>query len=1051
MAVMFRASLYLLAFSLNFISPAPAQSQPASSTPAAQHSSDDVALRALAESFYGAWATKDLDSFLRLWSAQSPDLEARRKETQELFARSERIELRGLTIRAVRVEGGQARVRVEVDALVIEAGTGKEKAGYAKMSRTLHCVKETGAWKVWREASAYDELANALATAKSDQERAALLAEEKELSPAGLIQPLIAQGRRIMYQGSYPQALVCFHLAQSIGEQVGDQSGICDAMMGIAFVHWSQAAYAQALELYQKSLAISESQGAKAGIIRALNGVANVHRSQGDYALALDYYGKSLAISEAMDDKTGIATALGNMGVVYSKQGDLARALYYHKKSLAVDEAAGDKLGVAITLGNIGVIHRKQGDYALALDHYRKSQAISEEIGDKVGIAQMLNNIGVIYCKQGDYAQALERHQKSLAIRKELGDNDGIAGSQIAIGDVQVLQGDYAQALENYQKALSMDEAMGHKDGIALALCAIGIVHRKQGRYSEALDFTERASALAQQIGYFEVLWEARLNAGLTYRALNQSDKARMSFEESIAVVETMRLQVAGGEQEQQRFFEDKLSPYQAMVDLLVARNNPTEALTFTERAKARALLDLLYGGRVNIVKAMTGQEQERERTLRAELISLNMQVIRAGQQDKPDQARLSELKSLREKARLNYEAFQTSLYAAHPELKAHRGEAPIIKMEELAALLPDATSALLEYVVTDDMTYLFVITNGAAKTEAQVRVYTLPIKRDDLTKQTEAFRRQLAARDLGFRASAAKLYSLLLKPAKAQLRGKTNLIISPDDKLWDLPFQALLTDAKRFLIEDAAIAYAPSLTALREMKKRRKNQGANSLPATLLALGNPQLGPETLNRATLAMRDEKLDPLPEAEQEVKALRRLYGAPQSKVYIGPEATEDRVKSEAGQAAILHFATHGILNDASPMYSHLALAQGDTNEDGLLEAWELMRLDLKADLAVLSACETARGRFGAGEGMIGLTWALFVAGVPSTVVSQWKVESASTRDLMLGFHRHLRAPAPAKAKMTKAEALRRAALNVMKNPGTSHPFYWAGFVLVGASR
>jgi CHAT domain-containing protein len=116
---------------------------------------------------------------------------------------------------------------------------------------------------------------------------------------------------------------------------------------------------------------------------------------------------------------------------------------------------------------------------------------------------------------------------------------------------------------------------------------------------------------------------------------------------------------------------------------------------------------------------------------------------------------------------------------------------------------------------------------------------------------------------------------------------------------------------------------------------------------------------------------------------------------------------------------------------------------------LLEAWELMRMDLRADLVVLSACETARGRYGAGEGVIGLTWALFVAGVPSTVVSQWKVESASARDLMLGFHRRLMAPS--KAKMTKAEALRQAALELMKNSGDSHPFYWAGFVLVGDGR
>jgi len=264
------------------------------------------------------------------------------------------------------------------------------------------------------------------------------------------------------------------------------------------------------------------------------------------------------------------------------------------------------------------------------------------------------------------------------------------------------------------------------------------------------------------------------------------------------------------------------------------------------------------------------------------------------------------------------------------------------------------------------------------------------------------------------------------------------------------LPFQALLDERDRYLIERSAVSYAPSLTVLREMRARSDKRRAESSPSTLLALGNPLIGQETVERAGLTMRDGKLYPLPEAEAEVRALGRLYGARRSKVYIGPQAREDRLKAEAGQARILHFATHGVLNNAAPLYSYLALAQGDKNEDGLLEAWELMQLDLKADLAVLSACETARGRTSAGEGVIGLTWALFVAGAPATVVSQWEVESASTRDLMLGFHRQLRAPRAA-SKLTKAESLRRAALNLMKNPETNHPFYWASFVLVGDGR
>ncbi|HSD46203.1 MAG TPA: CHAT domain-containing protein, partial [Pyrinomonadaceae bacterium] len=370
-----------------------------------------------------------------------------------------------------------------------------------------------------------------------------------------------------------------------------------------------------------------------------------------------------------------------------------------------------------------------------------------------------------------------------------------------------------------------------------------------------------------------------------------------------------------------------------------------------------------------------------------------------------------------------------------------------IITQQELGDLLPNASSVLLEYVVTDDQTFLFAISKPADNAAAQIQVYTLPIQRTELVKQIESFRQQLATRNLGFRVSASKLYDLLLKPAQTQLRSKTNVVIAPDSNLWDLPFQALVNNNRRFVIEDASIAYAPSLTVLREMTKRRMNQAATRTPATLLAFGHPIAGKRT--NSGPALRDAGLDPLPEAGEEVKTLARLYGAARSKVYVGAEAREDRVKSEAGQARILHFTTHGTLNNASPMYSYLTLAEGGPNDDGLLEAWELMQLDLKAELAVLSACETARGRIGGGEGVIGFSWAMFIAGVPSIVVSQWKVESAGTRDLMVNFHRSLISPVgPNQTKATKSDALRQAALKLMRNPQTSHPFYWAGFVLVG---
>jgi CHAT domain-containing protein len=209
-------------------------------------------------------------------------------------------------------------------------------------------------------------------------------------------------------------------------------------------------------------------------------------------------------------------------------------------------------------------------------------------------------------------------------------------------------------------------------------------------------------------------------------------------------------------------------------------------------------------------------------------------------------------------------------------------------------------------------------------------------------------------------------------------------------------------------------------------------------------------LSSQVIERASSIHRDEGLAPLPDAEREVIALRALYDR-RSTIYVRAEAREDQAKAEMGKYGVLHFATHGILDSTSPMYSHIVLSTDEKSpDDGLLEAWEIMRLKLKADLAVLSACDTGRGKTDAGEGVIGMSWAFFVAGCPTTVVTQWKVDSASTADLMIEFHRNLvRSTKTRQQGWRKAQALRDAMVNVMKNPQYRDPFYWAGFVVVGA--
>jgi CHAT domain-containing protein len=175
----------------------------------------------------------------------------------------------------------------------------------------------------------------------------------------------------------------------------------------------------------------------------------------------------------------------------------------------------------------------------------------------------------------------------------------------------------------------------------------------------------------------------------------------------------------------------------------------------------------------------------------------------------------------------------------------------------------------------------------------------------------------------------------------------------------------------------------------------------------------------------------------------VARIAALYGKARSKVYIGASAREWTFKREARSARIIHIATHGVIDDRAPLYSALLFAPGGPDgDDGLLEAREVLDLRFDADLVVLSACDTARGRIGAGEGVIGLSWAFLVAGCRTLVVAQMPAETKSTAALMVEFHRRLR------QGLSPAAALQQAQLALRRDPRFAHPFYWAPFVVIG---
>jgi CHAT domain-containing protein len=883
--------------------------------------------------------------------------------------------------------------------------------------------------------------------------RKALALSESVGDKRGMGTTLNNLGNLLRSQGKYGLAEEHYRRGLRLMEEVGDQEGIATSLNSLGGLAYFLRDFLKAEEDFGRSLALYEQLGltTRAGAVR--NNLATANTELGNYELAIKLAGQSLAAAEASGSKVYAARALNALGNLYFYQGDTALSLAHYQRAHALYQEAKLKSSAAYILHNIAGVHARQGNYELAQEYYQRGMAIHVEVENRDGVAESLNRIGDVYELLGDYTHALESYEKSRAIAAELKDPQRIGMVLKGIGEVYRSQGELAKALDYFQRSLKIHEDLKVKRSIELILRSIADIYYRQGDYQRAIETTERAIALTEELGQLVGRNEAYTTMGQALVALGQGERAEKAFTSAIKIIEERRRFTAGGARDEERSFEGQVSPYREMVKLLVARNRLSEALSFAESAKARVLLDVLQQGRGVLNKSMTASEQAQERKLLNALASLNAQLTRMRQQQIPDARQVAGLEKQLQQARLDYEAFETSLYTAHPELKLRRGETRVIAPSQTAELLRDGRTALIEFVVTDKRTYLFVLTRSepASQTAVDLKVYPVEIKRRELAARVESFRLALAERDPAFREPARQLYELLLAPASAQLRRRDRLVIVPDDALWELPFQALPSASNRYLLEESALSYAPSLSVLYEMGRQQGQEDKWMSGATLLAFGNPTFGEAAAERTKVALRGgARPEPLPDAEKEVKLLAEIYGHKQSRVYTGPEAREGRAKTEAGEFKILHFATHGVINNASPMYSHLLMSQGgEGGEDGLLEAWEIMRLELKADLVVLSACETARGRVGAGEGMIGLTWALFVAGSPATLVSQWKVDSLATKELMLDFHRNLRANISSpQARFAKAEALRQAALKMLRSSNYNHPFHWASFVLIG---
>lgn len=901
---------------------------------------------------------------------------------------------------------------------------------------------------------------------------------EKLNDQNGIIDALNITASLISGKGDYDSALAKYQEALKMSEASGYTKGKADALVWMAVPQHRKGNMDAAMKSADESLALFESIHDKSGIARAEHTMGLIYEDKGDWQKALDLYEKSLklrqelsetlnvghlylsigsvlwnsnmdlaqdyfqkaaAIFEKEGDKRKLASAFNNLAILLTYRGNHSLALQYHLRCMDISKEIGFKEGVAHSLLNIGVLYEAQDNYDLASDYFDRSLKLAEELDEKGLISYVLDASAGIDALNGKYQKALEEYDKALAVWKEAGLPPEDIYWQVAY--VHQRMGNYKLAHEYYQKSLDGYDISHERAKLAFLLPHLANLKYLEKDYQGALETAKQAYAVAQEVDFQGILWSSKVEEGRAYLALNDKANAKQALETSISEIEKSWKIVVGAEAESQLFFEKQTEPYAMLIDLLVSENQNAEAFAYAERSRARVLFDVLKGGKVQVTKNMTDQERTEEQMLLTSLQKLNEELMQ--EKSNPDSKNLPEIQKKLQDARFSYESFRTNLYAAHPELKLKRGDFETAGFEKSADILENS-EIVLEFAVSDDQTHLFVQTKNNENTN--LNVYSIPVKAEKLSDSIKSFRKALADRDPSFASLAAQLYSELLKPAQKDFKDKSHIIIIPDQELWELPFQALQTDQGKYVLENYSISYAPSLSVLAEMIRSERNVEDQR---ALLAMGNPTIGVETADRVKAMNRSAQLGNIPEAEDEVRSIAQFYDSKNSRILVRSEASEDTLKLESHDFGIIHIAAHGILNDSSPMYSNVALAHGkDQAQDGLLEAWEVMNMDLNASMVVLSACETARGKVGAGEGMIGLSWAFFVAGVPCVVVSQWNVNSESTTKLMEEFHKQWRT---SKSHLSKADALRSAALNVMKNPRYSHPHYWASFVVVGDAR
>jgi CHAT domain-containing protein/tetratricopeptide (TPR) repeat protein len=786
-----------------------------------------------------------------------------------------------------------------------------------------------------------------------------------------------------------------------------------------------------------------------------------------DPRTAFGYLSKALPLARQARQEWPEMRIAYHLGFVCDDLAEKQDALQYFEQALKLAQRLHVPGYEANSLNSLGLVYFSLGDQEKAsrlcqqaVELSRAKKLIEEE-------ASALNNLALIYDKS-DPARARENLHRSLDLGRKTGDVELQATALSNLAFLENRIGDSAQALELGRQALALDAPNVE----VLIRHAIGISLRKLNDLEASRRELETALALSRERQ--DRIRESLVTPELARTVRKQGDLrgALDLLKSGIAVVESIRTEVVE-EDLRARFFASRQDIYGLYTDSLMAldeaepgRGYDAEALRSSEQARARSLLDILADAGADIREGADPGLLDQERRLRVEVETVEkrrLELLGTGSDVREVTRQLTALLD-------EYRRVETNLRVSSPRYAALTHPEPL-SVEGIRNEVLDGRALLLEYALGEERSFLWAVTPDGlqsfalpprATIESAARRYY-----QALSAHPETPEGRTAATDAtGLQGTADELSRMLLRPVERLLTGQPLLVVS-DGALQYIPFGSLpapssLDRPKRVpLVAGHDVVSLPSASVLAVLRheladrlKPPKDLAVIADPVFQLSDKRPALAPRA-REGTLLKRSGEIDlrKLPRlhfSEKEAIAIAALV--PRNKLFMALGFQASRATATGGELAryrMVHFATHGLIDSRNPELSSLVLSLVDERgrpQNGFLRLHDIYNLRLNADLVVLSACQTALGEEIRGEGLMGLTRGFMYAGAARVLASLWSVDDRATSELMKRFYKHM-----ISGRLSPAEALRQAQIELSRDPRWSPPYYWAGFSLQGEWR